>query len=86
MANAYGICGHQKFLDDKNICTENDLVSYSIKCNLFTSLRNGTLPYECKEMKHKRTAYKFLQWIWLAADEKVDHSNRELKQWSDLFT
>ena len=33
----------------------------------------------CEWMKHESNAYKFLQGIQLAADEKVDHCNREFK-------
>ena len=86
VANAYGICGHQCFLDDEDVCTQNDAVSYSIKCNISGSLRDGTLAYLTEEMKHERNAYRFLQGIRLAADEKADHRNREFKQWLDLFT
>ena len=84
--NAYGICGHQRFLTDELICNQNDAVSYSVKCNLVTALKDGTLAYLSEEMKHERNAFKFLQGIRLAADEKADHRNREFKQWLDLFT
>ena len=86
VANAYGICGHQKFLDSEQICSLYDAVSYSIKCNLLASLRDRTLAYLCKEMKSERNAHKFLNGIKAAADEKADHRNREFKQWLDLFT
>jgi len=86
VANAYGICGHQKFLDSEQICSLYDAVSYSIKCNLSASLRDGTLAYLCEEMKFERNAHKFLNGIKAAADEKADHRNREFKQWLDLFT
>ena len=86
VANAYGICGHQCFLDSEKICTDNDPVSYSIKCNLSAALKNGTLAYLCEEMKAERNAFVFLQGIRSAADEKADHRNREFKQWLDLFT
>ena len=86
VANAYGICGHQCFLDSERICTANDEVSYSIKCNLSSALKNGTLAYLCEEMKAERNAFVFLQGIRSAADEKADHRNREFKQWLDLFT
>ena len=86
VTNAYGICGHQKFLDSEQICSLYDAVSYSIKCNLSVSLRDGTLAYLCEEMKSERNAHKFLNGIKAAADEKADHRNREFKQWLDLFT
>ena len=78
--NAYGICGHQCFLTDEIICNQNDAVSYSVKCNLVTALKDGTLAYLSEEMKHERNAFKFLKGIRSAADEKAYHRNREFKQ------
>ena len=74
------------FLTDEIICNQNDAVSYSVKCNLVTALKDGTLAYLSEEMKHERNAFKFLKGIRSAADEKADHRNREFKQWLDLFT
>ena len=45
VANAYRICGHQRFLDGEAVCDQNDPESHSIKCNLSGSLKDGTLPY-----------------------------------------
>ena len=61
------------------MCTSEDDVSYSIKCNLSTALRDGTLAYLSEEMKNERDAFRFLQCIRLAADAKADHQNHEFK-------
>ena len=58
--NAYGVCGHQKFLYDETLCTKYDLISYSIKCNLLISRNNGTLVYIYEEMKTERNAPRFI--------------------------
>ena len=73
-------------MTDEQVCIDNDAVSYIIKCNLSSSLKNGTLAYLCEEMKGERNALTFLSGICLVADEKADHRNREFKQWLDLFT
>ena len=76
MQNAYGIYGHQVFLDDEAICTENDAISYSIEYNLSLSLRDGTLAYLSEEMKDGRNTFRFLQGIRLTAAAMVDNRNR----------
>ena len=64
---------------------DNDAVFYSIKCNLSTSLRTGTLAYLCEKMKTERNAFFFLAGIRAAAGKKADHRNIEFKQWLYLF-
>ena len=82
---SFGKTGYNKLLFDKDLCTEFDDASYSMKCILSEALHGGSAAYIAEIEKDERNVAIFFDILINTYDEKVDRRIREFQQWMKLF-